>query len=55
MLESVFNNVAGLKVWGFIKKRLQHSCFPKNVTKLLRTAFLIEHLRWLLLTTSLEI
>ena len=31
------------------KKRLWHSCFPVNFTKFLRTPFLIEHLRWLLL------
>ena len=30
----------------FIKKRLQHWCFPM---KLLRTSFFTEHLRWLLL------
>ena len=24
MLESLFNKVAGLKAWSFIKKRLQH-------------------------------
>ena len=28
---------------------LQHRCFPKNIVKLLRTAFFMEHLRWLLL------
>ena len=39
MLESRFNKVADLKVSSFIKKRLQHSCFPLNVRKLLGTAF----------------
>ena len=39
VLESLFNKVAGLKAWNFIKKSLQHSCFPANIEKLLRTAF----------------
>ena len=30
----------------FIKRRLQHSCFPVNIVKFLRTAFSIEYLRW---------
>ena len=33
----------------FIKKRLQHRYFLVNIVKLLRTAFFIEHLSWLLL------
>ena len=28
MLESLFNKVAGLRTCNFIKKRLQHRCFP---------------------------
>ena len=32
------------------KKRLWRRCFPVNFSKSLRTPFLIEHLRWLLLT-----
>ena len=31
------------------KKRLWHKCFPGNFAKFLRTSFLTEHLRWLLL------
>ena len=32
MFESLFNKVAGLKAYNFIKKRLQHRCFPvKNI------------------------
>ena len=31
------------------KKRLWHRCFPVNFAKFLRTHFLTEHLRWLLL------
>ena len=37
LLESLFNRVAGLKASSFIKKRLQHSCFPLNIAKFLRT------------------
>ena len=36
----------------FIKKRLQHRCFPVNIEQFLRTAFFIEHLWWLLLIFS---
>ena len=32
-----------------LKRRLWCRCFPMNFTKFLRTHFLIEHLRWLLL------
>ena len=37
--------------YNFIKKRLQHSCFPVNISKFLRTTFFIELLRWLPLST----
>ena len=37
-----------LKVCNFIKKRLQHRCFPVNIPKVLETAFL-EQCHWLLL------
>ena len=40
VLESLFNKISGFQAWNFIEKRLQHRCFPVNVTKLLRTAFL---------------
>ena len=50
MLESLSNKVAGLKKGNFIKKRLQHSCFPMNTERFLRTAFFIEHLWWLFLS-----
>ena len=33
----------------FIKKETLHRCFPVNFAKFLRTPFLTEHLRWLLL------
>ena len=32
-----------------LKKRLWHKCFPVNLVKFLRTPFLAERLRWLLL------
>ena len=52
--ESIFDRVAFLiklqaKACNFIKKRLWHSFFPVNFEKFLRTLFLIEHFRWLLL------
>ena len=34
-----------LKACNFIKKRLQHRCFPVKFTKFLRTPLLTEHLR----------
>ena len=44
-----FSNVAGLRAATLLKKRLWRRCFPVNFVKFLRTAFFIEHLRWLLL------
>ena len=32
-----------------LKKRLWHRCFPVNFAKFLRTPFLTEYIRWLLL------
>ena len=40
VLESLFNKAAGLKACNFIKKRLQHRCFPVNIAKFLRTFIL---------------
>ena len=45
----IYVQVAGLKAYNLIKKRLQHRCFLVNVAKFLRSPFLIEQLRWLLL------
>ena len=39
MLEPLFNKAAGLKACNFVKKRLQHSCFPVNIAKFLRINF----------------
>ena len=50
MLEPLFNKVAGLKACNFVKKRLQHRCFPLKFIKFLRTHFFREHLPWLLVT-----
>ena len=44
-----FNIVARLMPATLLKKRLWHKCFPVNFAKFLRTPFLIEHSRWLLL------
>ena len=33
----------------YLKKRLQHRCFPLNIPKVLGTAFFIEQLWWLFL------
>ena len=41
--------VPGLRPATLLKKRLRHRCFPVNFAKFLRTPFLTEHLRWLLL------
>ena len=49
MLESIFKKAAGLKACNFIKKRLQHRCFPVNFAKFLRIPFVTGHHRWLLL------
>ena len=55
MLEFLSNKVSGLKTGNFIKKRLQHRCFPVNIAKFLRTAFFIEHLPWLFLSVFDEV
>ena len=44
-----FNKVAGLRPATLLKKRLWHRCFPVSFVKFLRTPFLAEHLRRLLL------
>ena len=45
----MFFNIDVPQAGNFIKKRLQHRCFPVKLAKFLRTPFLKEHLRWLLL------
>ena len=44
-----FIKVEGLGPATLLKKRLWYRCFFVNFAKFLRTTFLIEHLRWLLL------
>ena len=44
-----FDKIAGLRPATLLKKKLWHRCFPVNFVKFLRTPFLREHLRWLLL------
>ena len=39
----------GPQACNFIKKGIWHRCFPENFVTFLRTLFLIEYLRWLLL------
>ena len=38
--EYLFDKAAGLKVYNFIKKILQHRCFPVDIAKYLIIAFL---------------
>ena len=50
LCQSLFcNKVASLRPATLLKKRLWHRCFPVNFAKFLRTPFLTELLRWLLL------
>ena len=39
-----FNKNAGFQTCSFIKKRLQHICFPANIDKFLRSPVFGEHL-----------
>ena len=47
-----FNKIASLRPATLLKKRLWHRCFPVNFAKFLRTPFLTEHLRCLLLNIT---
>ena len=49
-----FNKVTGLRPASLLEKRLCHRCFPVNFAKFLRTSFLAEQLRWLLLSLLLH-
>ena len=49
VLESLLNKVASLQDCNFIKKRPQHRCFPVNIARFLRKAYIIEYLWQLLL------
>ena len=52
LLESLFNKVAGFQACNFIKKRLQHWCFPVKFAKFLRTAIVKNIYERLLLFVS---
>ena len=57
VLESLFNNVACLKVHNFIRKGLHHMCFlVKNIAKFLENTFSAfkEHLFWKWVTELLN-
>ena len=45
VLEPLFNEAAGLKVYNFIKKSLQCRCFLVKFAKFLRITFFVKHLR----------
>ena len=47
--ENIFAAVSCLKVYSFIKKRLQYRCFPVNIAKFLRTSILKNICQQLLL------
>ena len=49
MPKSLFNKVAALRPATLLKKILWHRCFPVNFEKFLRTPFVTEHVRRLLL------
>ena len=40
LCQSLFNNIGDLQTCNFIKKRLQHGCFPVNILKVSGTVFL---------------
>ena len=40
VLESLFSKVASMEAYKFIKKRLQHGCFPVNIANFLRKFYL---------------
>ena len=41
-----------LKILKYSQENTQQRCFPVNIVKFSRTAFFLEHLRWLLLIGS---
>ena len=49
VLESVFNEIAGVVLATFLKRDSNAGVYLVSIVKFLRKAFLIEHLRWLLL------
>ena len=55
VLEYLFNEVAGLKAYNAIKKRLQHRCFSVKFAKFLRAPILKNICERLLLLSMLII
>ena len=57
-LKSLFggdwNKVVGHKACNFINKRLQHRCFPVNITKFVVTPVLKNSCVWLLLKIIIQ-
>ena len=49
MLELLFTKFTSHQACNFIKKRLQHRCFPVKFLKVLRARYFTEHLQWLIL------
>ena len=50
-LESLFSKVVSLEVYKFVKKKLQHRCFPLNITTLLRNVYLKNTTRGFIFST----
>ena len=48
VLESLFEKIARLMACNFIKKRLQHRCFPVNMAKIFNSTYFKEYLQLLL-------
>ena len=48
LLKLLFNNMAGLEAWNFIKKRLWHRYFPVNFSQFFKKPYL-QNTWWLLL------
>ena len=49
---SILQSYCSLRPATLLKKRLWRRCFSVSFAKFLRTPFLIEHLRWLLLSIN---
>ena len=49
ILRGYWKETSNIKACNFIKKRLQHRCFPVKYYEIFKSSFFIEYLRWLLL------
>ena len=52
MWKSLFNKLVALQANNFMKKRLQHRCFPVSIARSLRIPILKNICKWLLLQWS---